>query len=81
MGATKYINPPAGRELFNINEFNDRGIDIEFTQVPDFKYDCSPYEFIDSLSIIEILMWCPPGEVKEELNKYKLLQMTQKVSK
>lgn len=74
--AKKYINPPGGRALLDVNEFEGRGIDIEFTQVPDFKYECSPYEFIDSLSIIDILMWCPPGEVKEELNKYKLSKMS-----
>lgn len=63
LGASEYINPPGGRALFRPEEFAARNIRLSFTQTPDFRYACPPYVFEPQLSILDVLMWCTPGEV------------------
>ena len=67
LGATEYINAPGGRELFDPAAFALRGIELSFLTPPRMVYDCSPYEFIEHLSILDILMWNDPGTVRAAL--------------
>jgi hypothetical protein len=57
LGAKEYINPPGGKEIFDPREWTDAGIELSFTTSPTFRYDCSPYEFCEHLSILDVLMW------------------------
>lgn len=67
LGATTYLNPPGGRELFDPAAFAARGITLEFTELPQFEYDCKPYGFVPHLSILDVLMWCTPERVRDYL--------------
>jgi hypothetical protein len=69
MGATEYLNPPGGRDLFSAEEFEARGIGLSFTDLPGLRYDCAPYEFIESLSILDVLMWCDAKTVRSQLDR------------
>jgi len=71
LGASEYINPPGGAELFDHRQFYDAGIKLTITNLIDFKYDCPGYEFISHLSIIDVLMWKHPCVVKEYLDALK----------
>jgi hypothetical protein len=71
LGATKYINLPGGRDLYGEQPFRQRGMDVEFRNLPALEYSCSGYEFIPNLSIIDVLMWNAPEEVKEHLEKHR----------
>lgn len=68
MGASEYVNPPGGKELFDERAFSDRGIRLTFTELADFTYPCGSYEFVERLSIIDVLMWNEPKAVKAQLD-------------
>ena len=67
LGAKKYINPPGGQSIFIPEEWEKAGITLEFTKMPKFRYDCRSYEFIEHLSILDVLMWNGPEVLKKEL--------------
>jgi hypothetical protein len=64
LDAKEYLNPPGGRDIFDKAEWDTAGIDLQFTDMPQIKYDCSPYEFIAHLSILDVLMWNAPEVVR-----------------
>ena len=63
IGADEYINPIGGQEIFYETEWEKEGILLKFMNPNLFRYNCSPYEFIPSLSIIDVLMWSQPEEI------------------
>ena len=63
LGASEYINPPGGRDLFRQSEWEAASIRLRFTEMPSFSYPCGPYPFIDNLSILDVLMWNRPAEI------------------
>ncbi|HEX8596829.1 MAG TPA: WbqC family protein [Pseudomonas sp.] len=63
LGASRYINAPGGRAIFVASEWEARGIELRFLDLSTFVYDTAPYEFIGNLSILDVLMWNPPGDV------------------
>lgn len=68
MGASEYVNPPGGKDLFDERAFAERGIRLEFTELADFRYACGSYDFVERLSIIDVLMWNEPKAVKAQLD-------------
>ena len=71
LGASKYVNLPGGRDLYSEQPFRERGMEVEFRNLPALEYSCSGYEFIPNLSIIDVMMWNAPEEVKEHLEKHR----------
>ena len=70
-GATEYINPPGGADLYNPEKFKQHGIDLRIKNIIDFQYNCSPYEFIPYLSIIDVLMWNTPHTIRKYLDSVR----------
>jgi hypothetical protein len=68
-GADAYVNPPNGRHLFDPEAFAARGIHLGFTDVIEYRYSCKSYEFVDLLSIIDVMMWNPPDAIKAYLDE------------
>lgn len=64
LGAREYINPPGGQELFDPTKFATSGIRLTFQRPIEFTYDCRGYQFEPSLSIIDVLMWNSPEQVR-----------------
>ncbi|HUW94304.1 MAG TPA: WbqC family protein [Anaerolineae bacterium] len=71
LGATKYINTPGGRDLYGDQPFREKGMEVEFRNLPPLEYSCSGYEFIPNLSIIDVLMWNAPEKVKQHLEMHR----------
>ena len=69
--AKEYVNPPGVADIFNQPNFVTAKIKLTIRQLPQFEYSCKDYDFLPHLSIIDILMWNSPAEVKKYLN-YKL---------
>ena len=69
LGATEYLNTPGGRGIFHPAEFKERHIRLGFTRVPDFTYDCKPYQFEPCLSILDVLMWNSPETVRSRMGQ------------
>lgn len=65
LGATTYINPIAGRELFEDSDFLNAGISLRFLEHDDLTYACEGYIYQPSLSIIDAMMWVPPIQLSE----------------
>jgi hypothetical protein len=65
LGATRYVNPASGEDLFDPGEFAHRGISLCFAQAREFVYSPAPYRFEPNLSILDVLMWNAPDVVAE----------------
>ncbi len=71
LGATEYLNPPGGEELFDPEKFSSSGITLTIQNFEPFVYDCKRWEFIPNLSIIDVLMWNAPEDILAFLNASK----------
>ncbi len=67
-GATEYLNPPGGADLFSREAFASSGITLRMQEFQNMEYDCRRWEFIPALSIIDVMMWNTPREIRAHLN-------------
>jgi hypothetical protein len=70
VGASEYVNPLSGAHLFHVDEFGASGVRLGFVEMPAMSYDPKPYEFIPSLSVLDVLMWNHPGDVRRFIKKH-----------
>jgi len=68
LGATSYLNPSSGRDIFDAAAFDRRGVSLQFAQPTEYIYNTSPYKYEPGLSILDVLMWNPPDNVAEEVH-------------
>ena len=73
VNASDYINPIGGVELYDKQDFKTHGINLYFLKTNDIKYRQFNNEFIPNLSIIDVLMFNSPENIKEMLNQYVLI--------
>ncbi len=73
VGASTYINPIGGRELYSKNEFKRNAIDLLFLNTKEIKYKQFENEFIPHLSIIDVLMFNSKDRIQTYLNNYYIL--------
>ncbi len=67
LGASEYLNPIGGASLFCREEFEEAGVQLSFLDVGPVRYDTGPFAFEPSLSILDVLMWNEPREVRSLL--------------
>lgn len=72
LGASEYLNPPGGRALFRTDEWQAAQIRLSFTRMNQLTYNCGPYTFQESLSILDVLMWCSVDETSAYLCKQRM---------
>jgi hypothetical protein len=72
LGASEYVNPPGGRDLFDNRKFQERGIDLQFLTLSQHLYDQKRPEFIFGLSVIDALMFNTPEAVRQLVGTYEL---------
>jgi len=73
VGASVYINPLGGRDLFCAERFQKAGIDLKIFKPVLLPYDQRRKSFVEGLSIIDALMWKPREEVRSMLDAYDFL--------
>lgn len=74
VGATEYINPYGGAELFDESEYRDAGISLKFLKPRLANYKQRREGFVPGLSIVDVMMWNTPEEIKRMLDEdYVLL--------
>lgn len=73
VGATKYINPIGGVDLYSKDIFIQHGIDLSFIKSGDVIYKQFNNEFVPWLSIIDVLMFNSPEEINKMLDVYQLI--------
>ena len=67
LGASEYINPPGGVDLFDRSKFDAAGIGLTIQTPVAFVYVCDDYKYEPNLSIIDVLMWNSPEAVRAYL--------------
>lgn len=55
--ASIYLNPIGGIQLYGKDYFRAKGIDLQFLKTGDIKYSQFNYDFVPSLSIIDVMMF------------------------
>lgn len=73
LGATEYINPYGGAEIFKHHEFETAGIDLSFLKPSLNPYPQRRAGFTPGLSIIDILMFNNISDCKKMLNDFTLV--------
>lgn len=72
LGATTLVNPPGGRHLYDPDEFRGYGINLIIREFPNMLYSTAAYTFEPALSIIDVLMWNSPEQIKHYLQQVKI---------
>ena len=71
-GASEYINPPGGIDLFDADKFRQSNVKLKFIH-PELKaYNQRRNTFEPGLSIIDVLMFNDVAETRAMLNNYTL---------
>jgi hypothetical protein len=73
LGAECYINPHGGIAIFEKEKFNEAKIDIKFIKHDLPIYNQNNLNFEPGLSIIDVMMFNDPKEIKEMLKSYKFI--------
>ena len=71
--ASHYINSKGGIELYSKNDFREQGTILHFLSPKPTEYRQFKNNFVPWLSIIDVLMFNSPPQVREMLDKYELL--------
>jgi hypothetical protein len=72
LGATEYVNPPGGKEFFNKEKYEKKGIKLTFLQNMIGTYAQNKATFEAGLSIIDLLMFNSIEEVNNLIDNYEL---------
>lgn len=72
LGASDYINPIGGKELYSYTQFDNVNIKLHFLKSNLSKYKQWGDEFVPSLSIIDVMMFNSREQIREMLNEYTL---------
>jgi len=74
VGADVYINAVGGQDLYSKEEFGRNGISLKFLRTKSFEYKQFDGEFVPWLSIVDVMMFNSPDEIRECLeSKYELI--------
>jgi hypothetical protein len=73
LGADEYINAIGGQALYSPEDFAAQRIQLKFLKTGEIRYQQFKNEFVQNLSIIDVMMFNSIEEVKKMLEKYELL--------
>lgn len=73
LGANTYYNAIGGQELYKKEDFKDAGVELFFLKSELSEYSQFNNEFVSGLSMIDILMFNSPEEIRGMLSQYKLV--------
>jgi hypothetical protein len=72
-GATTYINPIGGKELYKKETFKQKNIGLHFLKTNFTEYRQFQNEFIPALSILDVMMFNSVEEIHKMLDNYELV--------
>ncbi|WP_234119740.1 WbqC family protein [Clostridium hydrogenum] len=72
LNSSWYINAVGGIKLYSRIEFEKNDVQLNFIKMKEVKYNQFGKEFINNLSIIDVLMFNSKDEIKELLNEFEL---------
>lgn len=71
--ASIYMNPIGGIELYDKSDFDEHGICLKFHKSNIITYQQFDHDFVNWLSIIDVLMFNSKKEISIMLNDYELV--------
>jgi hypothetical protein len=69
VGARTYVNPASGERLYQLEAFEDAGMELHFLAPELEVYRQFGGEFVPYLSVIDVLMFNPPERVGEWMRR------------
>lgn len=73
LGASEYVNPPGGEHLFDPQRYRLGGVELIIRRFRDLEYQPRGYDFVPTLSIIDVMMWLPLSEIRAHLDRQRQL--------
>lgn len=73
LGADAYYNAIGGQELYDKADFKNEGINLSFIETKQVEYKQFSNLFISGLSMIDVLMFNSPEQVRQLLKAYNLI--------
>ena len=71
-GAKTYVNAPGGRDLYEKDLFSAHGIDLKFIQPGSISYVQLGAAFVPNLSILDVMMFNTPADIRDMLARFEL---------
>ena len=65
-----YVNPPGGKTFLDANKYKKANIELEFLTQEIQKYNQRIREFVPGLSILDVMMFCTPEEIRSMTVSY-----------
>jgi hypothetical protein len=72
VGASEYINSPGGVHLYSPERFVEHGVRLTIQTFTTMPYSCGRFQFEPNLSIIDVMMWNSPEQIKHYLDTFRL---------
>ena len=72
LGYQTYVNPPGGETFFNADKYKQHNIELQYLIQELKPYNQRNRSFIPKLSMIDVMMFCSPEEIKKMMNDYTL---------
>lgn len=73
MGASQYVNPPGGIEIFDKEKFEASNIALRFLSIELSTYSQRRATFEPGLSIIDVMMFNDPSTISAMLDNFKFI--------
>lgn len=73
MGATTYINPIGGLDLYQKLNFQEQGIELKFIKAENVQYAQFKEPFVPWLSILDVMMFNSPLTIQSFLKSHTLI--------
>ncbi len=72
LDATRYVNAPGGKALYDKQDFGRAGIELRFLRPVLPQYEQAGGPFVSGLSIIDVLMFNSPEQTRAWMEAYEL---------
>jgi hypothetical protein len=63
LGATEYVNPIAGKNIFEKKVFHEKEVSLYLAEFTGFNYATASYCSESHLSILDVMMWNSPEDI------------------
>lgn len=73
-GAGTYVNPAGGRALYEAADFARDGMALRFCSMRPLRYPQPTEPFVPHLTMLDVLMHCPPAQVVALLDACDLVE-------
>jgi hypothetical protein len=76
VGADEFINRPGGAAFIDEKGYRERGIKLIFQSFINMKYTCGKHQFEPDMSIIDVMMWNSPEQIKNYLDTFRSMSLS-----